>query len=105
MLTAVNQMSPKLLESPGAFLVPTYLPDAHAFSIAVINAVLSFQLGNSSILLQNPYHRHITLLPFLVLQFIHQTSVPNLLNFDFFHKFKAKIKIQHFFRLRTPVHA
>lgn len=84
MLTAVNQMIPKLLESPGAFLVSTHLPDAHAFSIAVINAVLSFQLGNSSIILQNPYHRQITLLPVLVLLFTHQTTVPNLLNFDFF---------------------
>lgn len=84
MVTAVNQVSPKLLESPGAFSVSTHLPDAQAFSTAIANAVLSFHLGNSSILLQNPFHRQITVLPFLVLLFTHQTTVPNLLTFEFF---------------------
>lgn len=97
-------MSPKLLESPGAFSVSTDLPAAHAFTIAVTNALLSFHLGNSTILLQTPYHRQITVLPFLVLLFTYQTTVPNLLTSEFFFKFETKIKIQHSLRIKTPTH-
>lgn len=105
MLTAVNQMSPKLLERPGAFSVLTHLPAAHAFSITVTNALLSFHLGNSTILLQTPYHRQITVLPFLVFLFTHQTTAPNLLTSEFFFKFETKIKIQRSLRFKTPTHA
>lgn len=90
MVTAVNQVSPKLLESPDAFSVSIHLPDAHAFSTAVANAILSFHLGNSSILLQNFSDRLITVLPFLVLLFTQQTIVPNLLTFEFFSHLKQK---------------